>query len=155
MHNSQSDLAILRRLRVDLAPCKVTSVISVIWFKPSLEWIKINIGGAARQAPRLSGAGGVFQNHESKAIASSINSLGISFAFEAKLVVVIFVVSKVLSFDLTPIWIECDSLYVVRLLHSRCLDFFRSSKLIGKDVCIFLVNFKSTLVTFIGKAIRL
>ena len=92
MKNSISDLAILRRLHVSGLPQKAAVMVSVSWLKPPFGWIKINTDGAARGAPGIAGAGGIFRDHRGIAIASFAAPLEVCYAFEAELQAVIIAI---------------------------------------------------------------
>ena len=73
----------------------------------------------ARGTPGLTSAGGIFRVHDGYAIASFAIPLGPNFAHEVELLAVIFAIEKAWSMRLSLVWFESDSLYVVRLLHSK------------------------------------
>ena len=60
MSNAISDFTILHRLRVFGIPHRPSFFFSVRWFPPPRSWIKLNCDGAAKGAPGLAGAGGIF-----------------------------------------------------------------------------------------------
>ena len=68
---------------------KSSVIVSVIWIKPPINWIKINTDGAALGAPSMSGAGGIFCDHNGSVIFSFAAPLGSYFSFEVELTAVI------------------------------------------------------------------
>ena len=42
--------------------------------------------------------------------------IGIKFTFEAELLAVTFTINKAIYFQLSPIWIEMNSMFIVKLL---------------------------------------
>ena len=91
----------------------------MIWLGPSPRWVKINCDGAAIGSPGRAATGGLCRDFTGSAIFSFASPVGVRFAFEAELLAVSLAVDKAFQLKLSPVWIESDSFYVIKLLHSR------------------------------------
>ncbi|KAF6145621.1 hypothetical protein GIB67_018727 [Kingdonia uniflora] len=70
MHNSQSDLGILRCLCVAVHSCKYPMVKSCYWELPQIGEIKITTDGAAKENPGKRGIGCIFRDYNGCVLAS-------------------------------------------------------------------------------------
>ncbi|XP_019431130.1 PREDICTED: uncharacterized protein LOC109338369 [Lupinus angustifolius] len=77
------DLLVLRNLKVPLKLNKAPRIIEVLWQKPQDGWIKVNIDGAAKGSPGLSGAGGIFRNCHGNCVACFASFIDIQHAIYA------------------------------------------------------------------------
>ena len=117
MKNSQLELVILRRLRISGICRSFPIAFPVIWLRPSPGWVKINCDGAAIGSPGCAAAGSLCRDFTGSAIFSFASPIGVRFAFEAELLAVSLAVDKAFQLKLSPVWIESDSSYVIKLLH--------------------------------------
>lgn len=88
MHNLIDDLLILKWLRVARIPAKISLLNYIILTLLSIGWFKVNIDGAARRAQGTVVAGWVIQDRSGKVVVGFFSHLGMPFAFEAELMVV-------------------------------------------------------------------
>lgn len=95
------------------------AIIEVQWKAPLTGWIKINMDSAANESPDMTGCGGIFTTYKGFCKRCFSKPLGIMYAFEAELLGVITVVEFAQQFNWSRSWFECDSTYVVELLHNR------------------------------------
>lgn len=63
MHDSVSDLLILKMFRVPIKPVKAPKIIEIRWVPPPLNWLKVNIDSAANESPGMAGCGGMFRTY--------------------------------------------------------------------------------------------
>ena len=113
------ELVILRRLQISGIYRSFPVAFPVIWLLPLPGWVKINYDGAAIGSPGRAAAGGLCRDFTSSVIFSFASPVGVRFAFEAELLAVSLAVDKAFQLKLSPVWIESDSSYVIKLLHSR------------------------------------
>lgn len=57
----------------------------VLWNPPKINWLKCNIDGASNGNPGISACRGIFRNHNSDAILSFSNPLGVCSSYQAEL----------------------------------------------------------------------
>lgn len=101
-------------------------VVSAMVSKRCVEWgplpegfLKWNVDGSARGAPRVGGAGGVLRNHEGEIGGIFSKALGTLWAFEAEVKVIRLALEFSKQFGLRNIIIESDSALVVGWVSSN------------------------------------
>lgn len=129
MHNFVHDLNILYRIGVFGVPRKAPRIVLVHWIPPLPSCIKVNTNGAFLRNLRLSNcgffshsSGDVFFTHWGFFKGGFAYPMGLAFAFEAKILVIILAVEYACYFNWNNLWIESDSSYVVHLLLHRSID---------------------------------
>ncbi|KAF6173866.1 hypothetical protein GIB67_039817 [Kingdonia uniflora] len=109
MHNSQSDLSILRCLGVAVNSCKHPMVKSCYWELPRIGEIKINTDGVAKGNPRKGGIGCIFRDCNGCVLGTLSKGLGLVTNFMAECEAIIHGVEHAASFGWLIAWIESDS----------------------------------------------
>ena len=92
------NLLITRRLCIPRIPPKASSITEVCWNFPSQGWIKYNMVGSALGLPERSGCGGIFKTCRGFTKGYFSWSLGIEFAFKAKIMAFILAIEKAHEF---------------------------------------------------------
>lgn len=82
-------------------------------------WIKIKIDGVAKCYLSLAGSGRVFRNYFDLAVGYFLCSFGIKMNFEAEFGTIIQVMDFGKLHGQDQIWLEYDSLYVVKLFEAQ------------------------------------
>ncbi|KAF6148922.1 hypothetical protein GIB67_014293 [Kingdonia uniflora] len=113
MHNSLSDLGILRCLGVAVHSCKHPMVKSCYWEHPRIGEIKINTDGATKGNPRKGGIGCIFRDCNGCVLGTLSKGLGLVANFMAECEAIIHGVEHTASFDWLIAWIESESTTVV------------------------------------------
>ncbi|XP_057803038.1 uncharacterized protein LOC131018330 [Salvia miltiorrhiza] len=118
--SSWSDYLITRKLGIMQRAKPPPRMIEVHWWPPTNNWMKVNTDGSALGAPGLIATGGVFY----WAVVRGCFHIkgGVGFAFEAELLAVITAINLAHERNWLNLWIEADSMYVVRLLETRSSD---------------------------------
>ncbi|XP_057803279.1 uncharacterized protein LOC131018582 [Salvia miltiorrhiza] len=119
--NLWSDYLITRSIGVSMRAAPPPGFVSVSWWPPVEDWIKVNTDGAASGAPGDIAAGGVYRDKFCVVRGSFHLKGGKGYAFEAELLAVITAVAIAHSRGWHKLWLEADSLYVVKLLEDRSL----------------------------------
>ncbi|KAH6776357.1 hypothetical protein C2S52_013918 [Perilla frutescens var. hirtella] len=114
MHNTMEDLSILRAVGVKGRIQHPKVIKTVIWKPPPRGWVKINTDGSAVSEPGNLACGGIFQNHMGSVIACFHENLGVGFVYEAELWGAILAIDFAISRGMTHIWLEVDSMLVLR-----------------------------------------
>ena len=97
---------------------KAPRVSKVIWRPPSPGQLKVNTDGAAFGCPVHVGCDGVCRTCKGFIKGCFVIPLGVCFAFEGELVVVVHAIEYVQSVCWRRLWLESDSTYMVSLLRS-------------------------------------
>ncbi|KAL8557851.1 hypothetical protein ACS0TY_005088 [Phlomoides rotata] len=95
-------------------PRPVRSII-VRWLLPPDPWIKLNTDGSYDQHTGVASGGGLFRDHLGALLLAFHTSLVVTSSFDAELQTLLHGLHLARRFD-APVWIELDSLEVVRLL---------------------------------------
>ncbi|XP_057779485.1 uncharacterized protein LOC130998068 [Salvia miltiorrhiza] len=119
--NLWSDYLITRSIGVSMRAAPPPNFVSVSWWPPVEDWIKVNTDGAASGAPGDIAAGGVYRDKFCVVRCCFHLKGGKGYAFEAELLAVITAVAIAHSRGWHKLWLEADSLYVVKLLEDRSL----------------------------------
>ncbi|KAH6770666.1 hypothetical protein C2S52_015469 [Perilla frutescens var. hirtella] len=122
MRNSVEDLLILSALHVTPRPSPTRDPISVFWRPPPPWWVKINTDGSSAGVPGIMATGGVIRRSDGSVIFCFHTDEGVGFAFIAELLAVLQALEWACILTLDYIWLEADSIYVVKLLSSRFLQ---------------------------------
>ncbi|KAK2642030.1 hypothetical protein Ddye_023793 [Dipteronia dyeriana] len=117
--NSVDELQILQRLHVFGCPPKASRILEVNWHPPLLSCLKINMGRATFGSPGLAGFAWVFHTYRGFVKGCFAIPLGVCFAFEAELVVVVHAMDYAWTFGWSQLRLESDSTYLVDTLRSR------------------------------------
>ncbi|XP_057771087.1 uncharacterized protein LOC130990877 [Salvia miltiorrhiza] len=120
--NSWSDYLAMRSIGVATRAAPPPIMIEVHWWPPVGQWIKVNTDGSALGAPGNIAVGGVFRDKWGWVRGCFHYKGGVGFAFEAELLAVMYAVAIAHNRGWTLLWIESDSFYIVKLLHSRSED---------------------------------
>ncbi|XP_057808895.1 uncharacterized protein LOC131023373 [Salvia miltiorrhiza] len=145
MDNIWSDYLSLRNLGVKSRPAPPPDYISVYWWPPDINWVKVNTDGSASGAPGLISAGGVFRNHKADVCGCFHIKGGSGFAFEAELLGVITAIAIAHNRGWRRLWLEADSSYVVNLLQNRGMDVPWRFRTYWKDTLRRLEDFVFTV----------
>ncbi|XP_057790987.1 uncharacterized protein LOC131008105 [Salvia miltiorrhiza] len=119
MSNTCSDLLILRKIGVKPRVALPPTFVNIYWWPPTTNWMKVNTDGSASGAPGQIAAGGVFRDACCSVRGCFHIKGGLGYAFKAELLGVITAVQIANARGWNRLWIESDSTYIVRLLHSR------------------------------------
>ena len=122
MANNADDFRILKLLTVQGIPTPAPTITFVSWQPPPSSWIKANIDGSALVSPSAAGASCIFITSAGFPRGFFSFSVGQNYVFMAELKAAIHAVNSAWQKGWHNIWIECDSSYVVRLLHDKSLD---------------------------------
>lgn len=90
MNNLIDDLMVLRRLGVAGMPQKAPHILLIYWLFPNAGWIKINNDGASLGTPGIAGVDGIFCTSRGIIKVAFAIFLSRKYAFEAKLLAVIY-----------------------------------------------------------------
>ncbi|XP_057792980.1 uncharacterized protein LOC131009580 [Salvia miltiorrhiza] len=120
--SSWSDYLTTRRLGIQQRVKPPPRMIEVYWWPPTHNWMKVNTDGSAMGAPGVIAAGGVFRDNWAMVRGCFHIKGGVGFAFEAELLAIITAINLAHDRNWLRLWIESDSMYVVRLLDSRSSD---------------------------------
>ncbi|XP_057811636.1 uncharacterized protein LOC131025868 [Salvia miltiorrhiza] len=121
MSNTCSDLLILINIGVRPRAAPPPTFVNVYWWPLTNNWIKVNTDGSASGAPGQIAARGIFRDKFCSVKGCFHIKGGLGYAFEAELLAVITAVQIAHSRGWNYLWIESDSTYIVRLLHSGYL----------------------------------
>jgi ribonuclease HI len=105
--SSMSDFSILKKFKVSIHPPKAPSVVEVIWYPPTLNWLKCNTDGAATSF--ASACGGVFRDHNADFVASFSECLGNTSSLIAELSGLMRAIELAKDNNWLNLWIETDS----------------------------------------------
>jgi len=83
---------VLKAFKVNTHHPNAPKITEVIWSPPILNWIKCNTDGAALGSPGQAACAGIFRNRNGESIGCFAVNLGITNAFYAELMGVIFAV---------------------------------------------------------------
>ena len=122
MHNSQEELLILRNLGINGIARKCPIITPVIWHFLPRNWIKVNIDGAAKDAPGHSGCGGIFRNCRGFSKGWFGKYLSIKYAFEAEILGFIMAIKIAKKFNWSPLWNESNPSYVIIIFSTGYLN---------------------------------
>ena len=86
------DFMVLKAFKVNTHHPNAPKITEVIWSPPILNWIKCNTDGAALGSPGQAACAGIFRNRNGESIGCFAVNLGITNAFYAELMGVIFAV---------------------------------------------------------------
>ncbi|KAK3195732.1 hypothetical protein Dsin_027042 [Dipteronia sinensis] len=148
MKNSMDELQTLQRLHVSSRPSKAPRILEVIWHPPLLVCFKVNTDGATFGSPGLVGYALVFRTCKGFFKGCFAISLGVCFAFEAKLAAVVHAIDYAWTFGCRRLWLESDSAFVVAVFRSRSRKVpwrWRSAW----DMCFSLLSQMDFVVTHI------
>ncbi|XP_057774892.1 uncharacterized protein LOC130993874 [Salvia miltiorrhiza] len=120
--NTWTDYVIVRSLGISSRAAPPPRMVEVYWWPPVTHWIKVNIDGSAKGAPGRIAAGGVFRDNFASVRGCFHIKGGSGFAFEAELLAVITAINIAHDRGWLHLWVESDSMYVVRLLENRSTD---------------------------------
>ncbi|XP_057785445.1 uncharacterized protein LOC131002988 [Salvia miltiorrhiza] len=122
MSNDWTDYLTIRAVGVKSRCAPPPDYISVHWWPPDINWMKVNTDGSATGAPGLIAAGGVFRDHTATVCGCFHIKGGSGFALEAELLAVVTAIAIARCRGWNRLWLEADSTYVVNLLMRRSLD---------------------------------
>jgi len=97
---------------------KEISPIQVIWEFLHINWVKVNIDGAARGCSGFSTCAGIFRGSRCKYIGSFSSFLRIQKFLYAEIMGVILVIELAWSKGFRCIWLECDSSLLCQVFSS-------------------------------------
>ncbi|XP_057779814.1 uncharacterized protein LOC130998415 [Salvia miltiorrhiza] len=117
--NNWTDYVIVRSLGIGSRAAPPPRMVEVYWWPPVTHWIKVNTDGSAKGAPGRIAAGGVFRDNFAYVRGCFHIKGGSGFAFEAELLAVITAINIAHDRGWLHLWVESDSMYVVRLLENR------------------------------------
>jgi ribonuclease HI len=92
----------------------VTGSLVIMWLPSSEGYIKVNIDGSAFGSPFCGVVGGVFRNSQAHFLGGFSQNIGHANSFEAELCAVIYAIEKLLALNWKNVWLESDSLMVIR-----------------------------------------
>ncbi|XP_019432659.1 PREDICTED: uncharacterized protein LOC109339643 [Lupinus angustifolius] len=113
--SSLQEFIILKFFHVPLNYSKALTFTEVIWQKPTLGVVKVNIDGSAHGSPGHARGGGIFRDHHGAFIASFATYLAINNALFAELHTTILSVEIAYQKGRKNLWLECDSTLVVSI----------------------------------------
>ncbi|XP_057786555.1 uncharacterized protein LOC131004001 [Salvia miltiorrhiza] len=120
--NTWTDYVIVRSLGIGSRAAPPPHMVEVYWWPPVTHWIKVNTDGSAKGTPGRIAAGGVFRDNFASVRGCFHIKGGSGFAFEAELLAVITAINIAHERGWLHLWVESDSMYVVRLLENRSTD---------------------------------
>ncbi|KAL0283767.1 UNVERIFIED_CONTAM: putative ribonuclease H protein [Sesamum angustifolium] len=86
---------------------------------PELGWVKLNLDGAFRGNPGVSGAGGIIRDHFSQVILAYYESLGFSTNMMTKLQGMLRGIQLCFERSLFHVWVEVDAMHVIQLISKQ------------------------------------
>ncbi|MCH90106.1 ribonuclease H protein, partial [Trifolium medium] len=86
------EFRILKAFNVLLHPPNAPSIKEVFWSPPIANWVKCNTDGAAIGIPGQASCAGVFRDQNALFLGCFAVNLGVSFAFHAELLGVMFAI---------------------------------------------------------------
>ncbi|KAL0283183.1 UNVERIFIED_CONTAM: putative ribonuclease H protein, partial [Sesamum radiatum] len=89
---------------------------TVHWRKPQEGWYKLNMDGASKGNPGISGAGGILQDQLGKVIFAFQEPLGIATNTQAELSAIHRGLQIYVSRGLRKVWIETDATAIIKLI---------------------------------------
>jgi ribonuclease HI len=96
----------------------VTGSPVIMWLPPSEGFIKLNIDGSAFGTPSCGAIGGVFRNSHAQFLGGFSQNIGHATCLEAELCAAMYAIEKLLALNWKNVWLESDSLMVVRFFSS-------------------------------------
>jgi len=81
--------------------------------------VKVNTDGSSFGAPAQGEIGGVFRDWHAACLGGFSQNIGHATCLEAEFCAVMFAIDKAVELGWTNLWIECDSLQMVKAFMSR------------------------------------
>ena len=122
MHNTQTYFIILQRLCVTDISQLISSPRAIYWYPLPSDWFKVNIDGAVNGCPGTLSAGGIFRISNGYSVGSFTVLLGSKFSFEAELMAAIIALRYAITVYYSPLWIESDLAFMIRLIQHKSLE---------------------------------
>lgn len=110
------EFTILKLLNIIIHPTKMKRNINSLWWPPSLGWITRNTNGATMGIPHKYACGDIFRNHKSEHINIYYFFIGDGNALVVEFIGEIMAMWVAIDKHWDKIWIEIDSLIVVKAL---------------------------------------
>lgn len=92
-------MAILHKLGVQVVHPKAPKVIPIDWILPPFDWIKVHTNGAVSSCLDRAGYGGIFYTYRGFYKGGFGILMGMAFAFEAELLVVIHAMDYAMQYQ--------------------------------------------------------
>lgn len=113
-NTSSFDLRIGALFQLAPRPSRQISSSPVFWILPHRGCRKINVDGSALGSPSCGAIGVAVRDWEGTFLAGFVLNIGHSSAFVAELCTAMFAIEKAVELNWSDIWIETDSLMVVK-----------------------------------------
>lgn len=117
-NSSITDFKISQLFRIHLRAKKQTVTTEVYWQPPQHNWVKINIDGSAFGSPSIGSIGGIFRNQECQFLGGLEQNIGNATTGYVELCATMFLIEKAIVLNMHQVWIEIDSLQVIRAFNS-------------------------------------
>lgn len=118
-------------LQVDISNYKVkNSRDGIVWYYPPEGWMKINFDGAAKENPSRAGCGGVTRFYNVICVATITSPLGIQSNHIAEAMGVLKTLKVARQLKINKVWIEGDSLNIIRCLKRQDKPSWNSKNII-------------------------
>ena len=92
--------------------------VQVCWFRPPVDWFKLNFDGAALGNPSKAGRGGLIRDHQGKWVKGYMRHIGFASSIIAKFWVLKDGLLLASQLGISQLLVELDAQNVVNLLHS-------------------------------------
>jgi len=119
MKNDMLDFNVIKFFGVNTRTGKVLRPLLVRWKFPSLDWVKINTGGAARGYPGLATCGGIFCGSIGEFIGAFFAFLEVQTSMVAEFYGVIHAMEEAQKMGLTNVGLKCDYALVCAAFTAR------------------------------------
>ncbi|KAL8527593.1 hypothetical protein ACS0TY_005447 [Phlomoides rotata] len=116
--NNQREKDVLRILWVPDRLRTPIHITAVKWLPPYPSWYKVNVDGSSLSSPGWIFSEGIFHNCKGFFVAAFTEAFGWGFPLEAELVATLLVIRHAHKNGWLNLWIESDSILVVRALKS-------------------------------------
>jgi hypothetical protein len=117
-----SEFVLLQKFHVKLKFGNAPKIKEVIWQPPILNWVKCNCDGASLGNTGNSACGGILRNVDSSFLGAYAFNIGVSSSLKAELLGAMIVIETAAIKGLSNLWLESDSMLVVRYMLSLLLE---------------------------------
>jgi len=119
--SAMADFKISQLFGIPLKPNRVKIVVEVKWEPPSTGWIRINCDGSSIGSPSIGSIGFVIRDAQSNFLGAYAQNIGHATALGAEFSSCVMAIEKALELHLNNLWIETDSITVVKAFRQNCL----------------------------------
>lgn len=112
------DITILKNLNINIISPRIKININVLWSPFTLGWIKGNTNDVAKGTPSLCACGSMFRNANGDHVGSFSFFVGKGNSLLTKFMGVIMAMEVEIDKNWDNIWIESNSINMVRALHN-------------------------------------